>query len=70
MPYDTLKELPKSVRDSLPKHLQEIYKEAFNGALEQYGHEEERAHRVAWGAVRRQYHRDDQGKWAQGAARS
>ena len=31
-------------------HAQEIYKEAFNSAEEQYG-EEDRGHRVAWSAV-------------------
>jgi cation transport regulator len=37
-------------KNNLPKHAQEIYKEAFNSAEEQYG-EEDRAHRVAWSAV-------------------
>lgn len=32
MPYRTLAELPDSVRDHVPKHAQEIYKEAFNSA--------------------------------------
>jgi cation transport regulator len=70
MPYDTLKELPKSVQDNLPKHAQEIYKEAFNNAWERYDHEEDRAHRVAWGAVEQKYHKNDDGKWVQGASRS
>ena len=35
MPYDTIKGLPSSVRDNLPKHAQEIYKEAFNSAWDE-----------------------------------
>jgi cation transport regulator len=69
MPYETIKELPDSVRDNLPKHAQEIYKEAYNSAWDQYGHEEERAHRVAWGAVERKYRKNEEGKWVEGAAR-
>ncbi len=46
MPYDTVKDLPESVREHLPGHAQEIYKEAFNSAWAQYGHDEARAHRV------------------------
>lgn len=40
------------MKNNLPKHAQEIYKEVFNSAEEQYD-EESRAHRVAWGAVER-----------------
>ncbi len=50
MPYKMITQLPDSVKNNLPKHAQEIYKEAFNSAEEQYG-EEDRAHRVAWSAV-------------------
>jgi len=49
MPYEKLTDLPDRVRNYLPKHAQEIYKEAFNSAENQYG-EESRAHRVAWSA--------------------
>ena len=69
MPYDRLSDLPDSVRDNLPKHAQEIYKEAYNSAWDQYGHEEDRAHRVAWGAVERKYHKNDEGKWVEGETR-
>jgi cation transport regulator len=60
MPYDSLSGLPDSVRNNLPKHAQQIYKEAFNSAEEQYG-EEERAHRVAWSAVEQKYEKNEQG---------
>jgi cation transport regulator len=64
MPYDNLSALPESVRNNLPKHAQEIYKEAYNSAEEQYG-EESRAHRVAWSAVENKYEKNDQGNWVE-----
>lgn len=54
MPYSTNADLPDSVKNNLPAHAQDIYREAFNSASEQYG-EEERAHKVAWGAVKKKY---------------
>lgn len=63
MPYDTRSDLPDSVKDNLPAHAQDIYKEAFNSAWDEYDHEEERAHRVAWAAVKHQYHKSDSGNW-------
>jgi cation transport regulator len=75
MPYDTLKDLPDSVRDNLPKHAQEIYQAAFNNAWDEYkdaddrrddASREETAHRVAWAAVKHKYEKDDKtGKWKQ-----
>jgi cation transport regulator len=69
MPYERVQDLPERVRDNLPEHAKEIYKEAYNSAWDQYGHEEERAHRVAWGAVEKKYHRNDEGKWVRGATK-
>lgn len=73
MPYKTIQDLPDSVKNNLPTHAQEIYKEAFNNAWEQYDRPEERrgsasreetAHRVAWAAVKREYEKDEQsGQW-------
>ncbi len=63
MPYDKRSDLPDSVKDNLPAHAQDIYKEAFNSAWDQYRHDEPRAHRVAWGAVENSYHKNDDGKW-------
>jgi cation transport regulator len=52
------------VRNNLPRHAQEIYQAAYNNAWEEYDHEEERAHRVAWAAVKQRYVKDDKtGKW-------
>jgi cation transport regulator len=64
MPYKSINELPDSVKDNVPKHAKEIYKEAYNSAWEQYDHDEERAHRVAWAAVKNDYEKDEEsGRW-------
>ncbi len=72
MPYDRLSDLPDPVRDHVPRHGQEIYKEAFNSAWDQYrdpddrrgdASREETAHRVAWSAVKDKYEKGDDGHW-------
>ena len=72
MPYNTIDDLPKSVRDNLPKHAQEIFKEAFKNAWEEYkqpkdrkdnASREETSFKVAWAAVKQTYHKDKSGKW-------
>ena len=72
MPYKTKSELPESVRGVLPAHAQDIYKEAFNSAWEQYkdksarrgdASREEVAHRVAWAAVKQNYKKGDDEHW-------
>jgi cation transport regulator len=64
MPYQELIDLPESVRDNLPKHAQEIYQAAFNNAWDEYDHDEERAHRVAWAAVKKSYKKNKKtGQW-------
>ena len=60
MPYQAKSDLPDSVKDNLPKGAQEIYKEAFNSAYQQYQDQrdtEERAHKVAWSALKKKYHK-------------
>ncbi len=72
MPYSSKNELPESVKHVLPSHAQDIYKEAFNSAYDEYkdpkdrrGHEdrEEVSHKVAWSAVKKKYEKSDDGKW-------
>jgi cation transport regulator len=73
MPYKSINELAESVRNVLPKHAQEIYKEAFNSAYDQYDQPSERrgdddreetAHKVAWSAVKKAgYEKGDDDKW-------
>jgi cation transport regulator len=64
VPYKQITQLPESVKNNLPKGAQEIYKEAFNSAEDQY-REEERAHRVAWSAVEQKYEKNEKGTWVQ-----
>ena len=64
MPYKDLNDLPKSVLEHLPKHAQEIYRAAFNSAWDEYAQDEERAHKVAWSAVKNKYEKDESsGQW-------
>ncbi|PWC11895.1 putative cation transport regulator ChaB [Brenneria corticis] len=72
MPYSATSSLPDSVKNVLPTHAQEIYKEAFNSAWEQYkdaddrrgdDSREETAHKVAWSAVKQTYAKGDDGRW-------
>ena len=72
MPYQRITDLPDSVRDHMPKHAQEIYKEAYNSAWDDYsdpgrrrGSEsrEEASHKVAWSAVKKKYRKGDDGDW-------
>ena len=72
MPYDSLDDLPASVRDNLPQHAREVYLAAFNNAWEEYKNAEDRkggasreevAHKVAWSAVKNKYEKTTDGKW-------
>ncbi|HEY0198998.1 MAG TPA: putative cation transport regulator ChaB [Rhodanobacter sp.] len=72
MPYKTTHELPESVRGHIPVHAQEIYKEAFNHAWDEYADENDRrgdesrevaAHKVAWSAVKKDYSKGADGNW-------
>ncbi|BBL77402.1 ChaB family protein [Methylomagnum ishizawai] len=64
MPYKDLDDLPGNVRARLPKHAQEIYRAAYNHAWAEYGHDEERAHKVAWSTVGKRYEKDaETGDW-------
>ena len=58
MPYRVNGDLPPSVRNHLPDHAQDIYREAFNHAFAAHAGEldrERRAHMIAWAAVKRSY---------------
>lgn len=77
MPYSTIDDLPKSVKDHLPKHALEIYLSAFNNAWNEYSSSKKRrgkstreevAHQVAWAAVKKKYHKDTiTEKWVENA---
>jgi cation transport regulator len=60
MPYLITDDLPDSVRHHLPDHAQQIYLAAFNNAWRQHADDPDReaiVHRIAWSAVKRQYHK-------------
>jgi cation transport regulator len=71
MPYDSVKELPASVRNNLPRHALEVYKAAYNNAWKEYKNPKDRkggasreevSHKVAWSAVKSVYEKKN-GKW-------
>ena len=58
MPYVTNNDLPISVQRHVPEHGQEIFREVFNHAWQQYADDPRRkdiAHRVAWSGVEKAY---------------
>jgi len=73
MPYESINELPESVRNVLPEHALNVYKEAFNSAYDEYAKPNERrgdadreetAHKVAWAAVKKAgYEKSEGGGW-------
>jgi cation transport regulator len=67
LPYRSVEDLPPSIQAHLPRHAQEIYLGAFNGAWTQYAdrgpqRRESTAHRVAWAAVKRKYEKSSE-RW-------
>lgn len=71
MPYKFNKDLPIFIQNHLPEQAQDIFRESYNKALEQYAevkkHKtkeslEEVAHKVAWAAVKKKYVQKNQ-KW-------
>lgn len=75
MPYASNYDLPPALH-RLPDHAQDIFRAAFNNAWGRYAgaaDREERAHRIAWAAVKRRYQKIG-GEWvsrptARGATR-
>lgn len=72
MPYNSIDKLPKQVKDNLPEHAQDIYKEAYNNAWDEYKDSKDRkgdisreeiSHKVAWSAVKKVYEKNDSGEW-------
>ncbi|HMA78416.1 MAG TPA: ChaB family protein [Candidatus Paceibacterota bacterium] len=74
MPYSTRDQLPDDVQNVLRNvpHAQDIYREAYNSAWEQYANpadrqddssREETAHAVAWSAVKQQYKKGEDEQW-------
>jgi cation transport regulator len=66
MPYKQITQLPDNVKEqpAQARPGDQIYKEAFNSAEDQYG-EEGRAHATAWSAVEQKYEKNEKGSWVQ-----
>lgn len=69
MPYESISDLPKSVRN-LPSRAKTIYMKAFNSAWDEYADAEDDlvrekdSHEAAWSAVKEQYKKDEEtGEW-------
>ncbi len=68
MPYESISELPKSVRN-LPSRAKALYMKAFNSAWEendllQDASREKISHETAWATVKLEYEKDeDTGEW-------
>lgn len=72
MPFQSINQLPRNVRDSLPSHGQQSYMKSFNRAYTAYPDSEEddneekresSSHEAAWAAIRKKFKKDDKGKW-------
>lgn len=70
--YNTVTDLPRAIRDELPEHAQEIYRAAYNLAVEEHrasnpDPDEDELHgmadQAAWMRVQMEYDRDDSGAW-------
>jgi cation transport regulator len=62
MQYETVKQLPVTLRDVLPEQAKEIYRKAYNQAWAKYDQDahggldqQGLAHQQAWMAVKREY---------------
>jgi cation transport regulator len=71
-PYKTRSRLPDPIKEHLPSAAQEIYKDAFNNAWERFkdpsklkygGDRETASHRVAWFAVKKEFQKNEKGRW-------
>ena len=74
MPYSSNSDLPDNVTNVLPEHAQDIFREAFNSAYDEYKDPDDRrgddsredvARKVAWAAVKKSYAKGDDGRWHQ-----
>ncbi|CAN5166803.1 putative cation transport regulator ChaB [soil metagenome] len=72
MPFTSNNDLPENIQGILPKHAQDIFREAFNSAYEEYKKPQDRkgdasleetAHRVAWAAVKNKYEKGSDDNW-------
>lgn len=64
MPYESNKDLPDSIKNSLPADAQDIWRNAFNSGIKQFPGNEEKANKIAWGAVKNAgWEKDESDNW-------
>ena len=63
MPYATIWDLPKGVRNHLPEEAQLIWLHTFNAVYEDTGGDEDRARIAAWANVKREFVKNGGGMW-------
>ncbi len=68
MGYDALHDLPQDVRNVLPEDAQHVFKDAYNDAEKEVHHDNKKALEIAWSAVRKKFHQDENGVWKDGAS--
>ncbi len=63
MPLKRNADLPEAARNVLPDEAQDVYRDAYNRALEEHGGEQ-RAHEAAWAAVKDKFVENERtGRW-------
>lgn len=62
MHYMTNSDLPSFLKNNLPEHAQDVYRQVFNVAYEDYKNQVT-AHKIAWGAVEKRYYKNKDGTW-------
>lgn len=62
MAYETLEQLPETVKSKLPRGAQQIFLAAFNSATAD-GLSKDGAEKIAWNSVKTQYQQSSNGEW-------
>lgn len=67
--YRSIRELPTSVKNALPVEAQRVFMSVINRALDE-GDAEADAFRLAWGVIKKTWHKDDAGTWRRRESRA
>jgi len=66
-PYQTIKKLPKSIRNNMGVELQKIWMNVFNRAYNTYADDETRAFKTAWSVIKKIAYKNKKGYWVRKA---
>lgn len=64
--YDTIADLPAPVRNHLPKDAQQVFMSVVNQYLKK-GKPDSTAFPIAWGVIKKHWHKDGDGRWVRNA---